>query len=303
MADSLVPWSNNAGNPVTDVQHRDLWSDAADGLLPQYGAGALKVSVSPAGAWSTASGTCRLSGRVFQVDAKSGPLPAPSAQARVDVVCAYIDFSKAPWTFGVHVHQGTPGGDTPAVTRTLTSLWEVPLASVQTLPTGAVALLADLRQFLLPQQCYAGPVSSAADGQQVWNGVTNVLTVGTGSTARVVSEDTDWQPCGSGPDGSFYWSPSYPSEVRRHNGQVFLRANQTRVGTTYPVGSPGGSLLDITIPSGFRPVGNRLVSKCVWCDSGAGWLVIASDGSVRLRAIAADMAAGYSVHIDVDWTI
>ena len=148
MAVDLWPYSGRNDGAVNDVEHEYLWSGAADGVLPGGAANACQVGLSGSN-WTVAPGRFRIAGHVLNLDVtESGTLPTSSTAVRRSLVVAYIDHSQSPWTFGVQLVTGAPGGGRPAITESRTGLYQVPLRAMDTATNGTTTLLPDERVIL-----------------------------------------------------------------------------------------------------------------------------------------------------------
>ena len=148
MAVDLWPYSGRNDGAVTDLEHEYLWSGSADGVLPGQAANACQVGLSGSN-WTVQPGRFRIAGHVLNLDVtQSGTLPTSSTAVRRSLVVAYIDHSQAPWTYGVQLVTGSPGGGRPATTKSRTGLYQVPLRAMDTATNGTTTLLADERIIL-----------------------------------------------------------------------------------------------------------------------------------------------------------
>jgi hypothetical protein len=148
VAVDLWPYSGRNDGAVNDLEHEYLWSGAADGVLPGQAANACQVGLSGSN-WTVNPGRFRIAGHVLNLDVtQSGTLPSSSSAVRRSLVVAYIDHSQAPWTYGVQLVTGSPGGGRPAITTSRTGLYQVPLRAMDTATNGTTTLLADERVIL-----------------------------------------------------------------------------------------------------------------------------------------------------------
>ena len=151
MAVDLWPYSNRNGGAVNDVEHEYLWSGTADGVYPGQASNACQVGLSGS-TWTVNPGRFRIAGHVLNLDTtQTGTLPTAATAVRRSLVVAYIDHSQSPWTFGVQLVPGSPGGGRPAITQSRTGLYQVPLRAMDTATNGVVTLLADERVVLVPE--------------------------------------------------------------------------------------------------------------------------------------------------------
>lgn len=148
MAVDLYPYSGRLGGTVTDLEHEALWSPIADGVLPGQPTTALAVGIA-GGTWTVQPGKFHIAGHVLDIDTvQSGPLPPGASATRQSIVVAYVDRSQSPWTYGVRLVTGSPGGGRPNLPPSELGLYQVPLRSFTTAPSGATTLLVDERPFL-----------------------------------------------------------------------------------------------------------------------------------------------------------
>jgi hypothetical protein len=144
----LWPYSQRNSGAVTDLEHEALWLPIADGILPGQPSTALAVSIG-GGQWTVQPGRIHIAGHVLVIDeAASGPLPAGAAAERISVVCAFVDRTQSPWTYGVQLVQGSPGNGRPTISQSPTGVYRVPLRAISTSTAGAQTLLPDERVFL-----------------------------------------------------------------------------------------------------------------------------------------------------------
>ena len=150
MAVDLWPYSGRSGGTVTDVENEYLWSGWADGVLPGQDTSACLVQTN-AGQWVCYAGKVLIAGHVLNLDtAQYGSLPPNASATRTSIVVAYVDRSKSPWEYGVQLVLGAPGGGRPALSRSRTGLYQVPLRAMTTSPTGTTTMLQDERTLLQP---------------------------------------------------------------------------------------------------------------------------------------------------------
>lgn len=148
MAVDLYPYSQRSDGLMTDANHEDLWSAAADGILPGQAANAALTQIS-GGTWVVYPGKVLIRGHVLNITSnESGALPSAGASTITSVVVAYVNRNNTPWTYGCRLVTGTPGGGRPALTQSTTGLYEVPLRAFTTAPGGATTLLEDERLIL-----------------------------------------------------------------------------------------------------------------------------------------------------------
>lgn len=149
MAFDLWPYSQRESGPgVSDSEHEALWTPIADGVLPGESSSALAVSVS-GGTWNVQPGRLHIAGHVLKLDSvESGAVPGPSTATRYCTVAAYIDRTQTPWTYGVRLVLGNPGGGKPSLSKSPTGRYEVALRSFAVAATGAVTVLDDERVVL-----------------------------------------------------------------------------------------------------------------------------------------------------------
>lgn len=150
MAVDLWPYSGRSGGAVTDVEHEYLWSGWADGVLPGQDSSAGLVQTN-AGQWVCYAGRILVAGHVLNLDtAQYGALPPNGTATRTSIVVAYVDHSQSPWQYGVQLVIGSPGGGRPALSKSRTGLYQVPLRAMTTTPAGTTTLLSDERVILQP---------------------------------------------------------------------------------------------------------------------------------------------------------
>lgn len=151
MAVDLWPYSGRLAGAVTDLEHEYLWSGAVDGVLPDQAGNACQVGISGPN-WTVNPGRFRIAGHVLDLDVtQTGPLPEAGTATIRSVVVAYIDHSASPWTYGVQLVTGTPGGGRPALSTSRTGIYQVPLRGLDTATNGTTTLLADERIIITPE--------------------------------------------------------------------------------------------------------------------------------------------------------
>ena len=177
MALDLYPYSGTRGGAVTDSEHGNLWSIAADGVPPGAPSTSFSVAIS-GGSWTAQPGSFLLAGRVMTSDSViSGSLPGGSTSTRTSIVVAYIDRSKTPWEYGVRVHLGSPGGGRPSLSTSSTGLYEVPLRAFDISSSGATTAGLDERALLRK----VGAAPRSAEGVDATDLSTSATTWQTGT--------------------------------------------------------------------------------------------------------------------------
>ena len=150
MAVDLWPYSQRENGRVTDQEHEALWRVIADGILPNEPSTAFQVSVG-GGSWGARPGRLMIAGHVLHsTETITGPVPTPLTSTTYYVVAAYLDRSTSPWTYGVRLVPGVPGGGRPALQRSIAGRYEVALGTFTVSPTGTVSAVQDDRLFLTP---------------------------------------------------------------------------------------------------------------------------------------------------------
>ncbi len=188
MAVDLWPYSARQAGKVNDLEHEVLWSAHYDGILPDQapGAGAVAVNTSTR-VWSVQPADILIRGHVLRVDtAQSATLATNAGAARVDVLVAFVNRTTNPWTWGVAVRQGVSGGGRPALTRDPAGLWEVALADMQVLSSGAASMLVEHRPSTRPGAQFYGPGAPESKTGTNIEQVVNSLTVPAAGWDRIV---------------------------------------------------------------------------------------------------------------------
>lgn len=163
MAVDLWPYSQRESGRVTDLEHEALWTPIADGILPGESSTALQVSVA-GGSWTVNPGRIHIAGHVLNVtELETGTVPPPASLTRHCVVAAYVDRTSSPWTYGIRLIQGGPGGTRPIPQRSRTGRYEVALGTFTVSPSGAVSAVTDDRIFLTPAGIALPPSKQVAD--------------------------------------------------------------------------------------------------------------------------------------------
>lgn len=146
----IWPYSGRNDGAVSDSEHETLLSAISDGIPPTESSGALETTIS-GGSWSTQPGKLFIAGHILHVDSvASGPTPDPASATRYATVVAYIDRTQTPWSYGVRLALGAPGGGAPNLSRSRTGVYEVGLMTFTVSPTGTVTVRSDDRVFLTP---------------------------------------------------------------------------------------------------------------------------------------------------------
>lgn len=150
MAVDLYPYSGRSDGSMSDADHELLWAGWQDGVYPGQAANALDAGIS-GGSWTVQPGRYLIAGHVLDLTTvQTGTLPPAASVSRTSVVVAYVNRTTSPWTYGVQLVQGAPGGGRPALTRSYTSLYQSPLRALTTAANGGTSLLPDERVILRP---------------------------------------------------------------------------------------------------------------------------------------------------------
>lgn len=193
MAVDLWPYSSRQDGAVADTEHEALWRSHMDGIVPYEPDDALATEFA-SGQWTVQPGRLFLAGHILALDApESGPLPPGTAEGdRTCVLAASIDRTTAPWTYGIQLVQGDPGGGRPPLEQTLDGKWQVPLAAVQIAANGGITPLGDERVRLqrigaMPESTGDTASSNEATTSEGWqNGDTLCQTTFTAPPSGIV---------------------------------------------------------------------------------------------------------------------
>lgn len=250
----IFPYSQRLGGQVTDLEHEDLWSPIADGILPGQVPTAMDVSVS-APNWFVEAGKIHIAGHVIHFDTQqSGPLPPAGAATRTSYIVAYIDHSQNPWEYGIDVVIGTPGGGAPQLSKSQSGRYEVALRTLLTFSNGSQSLVAGDEPRLQPvglAQAYP------------WTTINSLLT----STRAVYDKDV---------------------QIRRLPHDVVAMRGSIKRSNDEPMDASGAGFSLIRIPQEYRPGGKRRSAVATGLagagSAKVGFVVLDNDGWVTLKS-------------------
>lgn len=242
-----------AGTPISSAlefrkRNRPAVHDLVDAA---YGATSLQVTAVGGDSINIADGRAIVQGAYYELT--GGPYNLAvgangTGSNRTDYAVLTYDDSHAPGVYA-RVLEGT------ALTQNDTGIWDMPLASWQKTPAGAIINLLDLRPWrgtdirpctstTRPRNPTLGQIAYEADTDRIikWNG-----TVWDG-----VHQDTGWVSLAlNGPDGHA-WTPNVVSRIRKINRTVHMRTSIKRDNNLDLPTTDDGSRVFL-IPAGFRP--------------------------------------------------
>lgn len=301
MAETAVPFAAATGTAMTTLQQyrdrlRPTQPDAVDGA---YGSSALKVAFAGS-TISVSNGGALVQG--FRYDLTSGPMiltPAAAGAANIfGVVCLTLDTAHTPIVY-LRIVSGTSGGGLPALTNSLTGVWDFPIAHFERQPGGTLVNLKDRRKF------------RDGNGGIIGNDDTSgTLNAGWFPPAPRTGSQMKFWPS----QATFVWSGSvWSPQGAPGQPSVLTNINSTPITgglpTSFSAGSPIVSLTMVAPPSGsiittvwMRGVHNT-AGEGVLCSfevrvtnsSGSVFLAAADDRSVQ----AADHGPAYGGHADL----
>lgn len=224
---ALWPYSSYNSGRVSDAEHELLWGNMPDGTIwhqPNEDALGLSVNLSTR-AWTLQPGRLLICGHILDVtNVTSGTLAAGGTAARVDVITGFIDRTTSPWTYGIAVKQGTPGGGRPLLSTSITGRYEVGLAVVQVDPNGQALQTFDLRRRSFPAPETFGPGSPVALNVGTTQQTVNTLIVGTAPWKRYLLVSASCYVDLSQPDGDVFDLQLW------YNGALLPNGGRARVG-------------------------------------------------------------------------
>lgn len=221
LADNAFPLPGSTALVTTISDWEDLFSPGlASGVIPRSGSGALLCTLDTIGRNAVANpGAAILRGFYKPVSAATGtPIPAPSAQARIDRLVLRLDRSATDPDLFVRpfVITGTPGTSPqePPLVQTSDGLWDLPLGSWTSAVSGALTVLKDERYFISRILSGLSAARPSPNGPVLFYETdTGALAVWTGSLWRyLVAPPDSWHPmAGLGGAG---WDASLASYQR-----------------------------------------------------------------------------------------
>lgn len=137
-------------NIATLQQYRDRYRPFQPDIIDDaIGGGALAPTTNGTTTVSLANGGAVVQG--CRYDLTSGPMVfTPAANGggsnRFDIVCLTFDASHTPVVYS-RIVQGTVGAGLPALTNSLTGVWDFPIAHFEKTPAGTIVNLRDRRKF------------------------------------------------------------------------------------------------------------------------------------------------------------
>ena len=143
-----APW---AGSPITtSQQYRDRYRPTQPDMIDDsIGGTALQVSNSGNTAVAVNLGSAIIQGAYYNLSGSSEILPVNAnggGSNRFDIVVLTYDAGFNP-PCRVRIVQGTPGAGLPAINRSFTGYWDMPLAHFEKQPGGNIVNIVDRRHF------------------------------------------------------------------------------------------------------------------------------------------------------------
>ncbi|MUN41397.1 hypothetical protein [Actinomadura litoris] len=264
-----------------------------------WGSTSLQVSAVGGTSINIANGRGVFQGALYELT--GGPLNLTVAangggSNRTDYAVATFDSAHTPGVYS-RVLAGT------AITQNDTGTWDVPLATWQKTPAGAIVNLIDLRPFrgspVVPCTSAVRPANPTM-GMIAYEVDTDRHIKFTGSIWVALLEDTGWVYLTlNGADGHA-WTLNNNLRVRRVTGGiVHMRGSIRRDAGSLPT-SDDGSAVSI-LPVGFRPT----QTETIFGYHSRSPVVVKLDpsGEVRVIAITADIPATRTIQASGDWFI
>lgn len=184
-----------SGTPITtSQQYRDRYRPTQPDMVDDnYGGTGLQCSNSANTAISVAIGQAVVQGGYYSLTGSAQSLAVAAnggGSNRFDIVCLTYDSASSP-PIRLRIVQGVAGSGLPALTRSLTGVWDMPLCHYEKQPGGNIVNLVDRRHFtdgsggiiganvtyapLAPQRTGARFTEWATGREYVWNGSSWVL--------------------------------------------------------------------------------------------------------------------------------
>lgn len=288
------------GNPLQTLTQfermfaRFQWS----GIDGTPGGTGMQASLDPASrAVVVATGAATTHAIRWECDAPvSTPIPAASAQDRIDRLVLRLDRTKATpqeYVF-LKVLTGTPGSNTPpSITRTDDGIFDDYICQWRSAASGALSDLQDERSWMATDgivPCFSWRRPSSGFGSLMGELDTGKFRVGLGAGQFITfAEDTGEIALAAG--GFWKISPGLTVAGRRLNGWVRIRLALTRTTNTLHTSDTDGSPLLATLPASLRP---NVVEYGRVSLSGrsSAELVVNTSGDVTLFGITEDLPVG-----------
>lgn len=213
MTEYAAPFSGTT--IATSQQYRDRYRPTQPDMIDDsYGGTALVVSNAANVNVNIANGAAVVQGASYALTAGPHVLPVAAnggGSNRFDIVCLTYDGATSP---GVRLRtiQGVAGSGLPALTRSLTGIWDCPIAHYEKQPGGNLVNLVDRRHFsdgsggiigasvswapLAPQRIGASFLEWSTGRSYVWDGAAWVLSnsIGGWTTYTPTWSSTGTQP-------------------------------------------------------------------------------------------------------------